>query len=121
MDSSAKTKVGNSYWYILQNMPGSMQDPPTESEQGAFLEFLEASSLVYPCRTCRPGFEWVRIHPPVFVSRSTLEQWICDFHNTVNAHLGHAQFNCATLKTESCSTCEIVVPQVQKSEFAQLL
>jgi FAD-linked sulfhydryl oxidase len=118
-----KEALGRAYWLTLQSFPSSMHDPPAEAERQAFLNFLEASSVLYACETCRSGFEWIRANPPDFSSKRSLNRWICDFHNSVNEHLGKPHFDCSVLVMPSrpCPSCTVNLPKKKKAEFIQLL
>ncbi len=121
MLADKKAVIGRSYWTILHQMPSGMHDPPTQAEAVAFIGFLDASSEIYPCTTCRPGFFWVKAHPPDLSTRNALSSWICDFHNAVNAHLGKPIHSCTVVKAEECPTCTIKAPERKHIGFVQLL
>jgi hypothetical protein len=89
-----KEALGRAFWTLMHNTVLSFHDPPTSKEREDFESFLASMAEIYPCETCRRGFEWVRSNPPNFESKKRLVEWSCQFHNSVNAHLNKPLENC---------------------------
>lgn len=65
--------------------------PPNRKSQDAAFETLKTVIKTFPCKTCAEhGITYLDTHP----FTGDLQQYVCDFHNTVNEHLGKPQHSC---------------------------
>ncbi|XP_013104224.2 FAD-linked sulfhydryl oxidase ALR [Stomoxys calcitrans] len=91
-----KSKLGQSTWGLLHTMAAVYSDNPTDNQKSDIKTFFDVFSRLYPCEYCAKDFRKdLRENPVKVDSQHEFSQWLCQFHNRVNAKLGKAQFDCS--------------------------
>jgi hypothetical protein len=102
---ASKEEIGRSFWTLLHSTVAKLHDPPTLKERIAVRNMLNAAAETYPCEQCRPGFQWIKEHPPDFSSKKAIVEWSCQFHNAINQHLNKPIYSCDIVVNEAMSDC----------------
>jgi FAD-linked sulfhydryl oxidase len=90
--------LGHSAWTLIHTMAGTYPNEPTREQQGNMRQFLWNLAQFYPCRLCGTHLQqYLSEHPADVSTRTNLEQWLCVFHNNVNARLQKPSFDCSKI------------------------
>ncbi|XP_075156994.1 evr1_Alr domain-containing protein Alr [Haematobia irritans] len=91
-----KSRLGQSTWGLLHTMAAFYSDNPTDSQKSDVKTFFDVFSRLYPCEYCAKDFRKdLRENPIKVDSQHEFSQWLCQFHNRVNAKLGKPIFDCS--------------------------
>ena len=91
--------LGHSAWTLIHTMAGNYPNQPTREQQEQMRQFLSNVAEFYPCRLCGTHLQQYLLEHPADVStRTKLEQWLCVFHNNVNAKLKKPSFDCSKIR-----------------------
>ncbi|XP_055912039.1 FAD-linked sulfhydryl oxidase ALR isoform X2 [Eupeodes corollae] len=91
-----KDTLGQSTWGLLHTIAAIYPKNPTTSQKQDVKVFYDSLSRLYPCEVCSKDFQKdIKEHPVNANSQAKLSQWLCNFHNRVNAKLGKPQFDCS--------------------------
>lgn len=83
-----KSELGKHTWYLLHEIAKSNED--TKDNRYTLGVLMESLSYIYPCAECRPHiWEYLQEHNPEMT-----EEWMCHFHNDVNARLDKPLYPC---------------------------
>ena len=89
------TVLGRSAWTLIHTMAVRYPETPSPEDRRKMNAFLAALADFYPCGLCASHLQaYLRDHPADVSSRSSLRQWLCDLHNSVNKKLKKPAFNC---------------------------
>ena len=103
-----KEELGRSTWFLLHETVKHNED--TNDNAYYLGTLLESLANIYPCPQCRIHIgEYLRENNP----RMT-EQFMCDFHNDVNARLGKPLHLCddATPASEDPDIYDVILDNV---------
>lgn len=88
-------ELGRSTWTFLHTTVAYLAETPSEIEKSQFSSLLTAVSHLYPCRNCAEHLQaYLQVNPIPLHSKVSISQWLCSFHNEVNAMLGKETFDC---------------------------
>ncbi|XP_023296799.2 FAD-linked sulfhydryl oxidase ALR [Lucilia cuprina] len=91
-----KSLLGKSTWGLLHTMAAFYSDNPTDNQKKDVKTFFDVLSRLYPCEYCAKDFRKDLQQNPINVdSQKEFSQWLCQFHNRVNAKIGKPLFDCS--------------------------
>jgi hypothetical protein len=92
VDPSLPDTWGAKFWDTLQVIAAGYPENPTEEKREQFKIFFDSLVFVLPCEECKQHYSEVLERKPLndaaLINRKTLNRWIMDIHNIVNADLG---------------------------------
>jgi FAD-linked sulfhydryl oxidase len=93
LDSS---QLGRVTWTMLHSFAAHLPEQLDAPEARHMARLLELTSRLYPCPPCAAHMrEYLARRPVAAATRQDVSQWLCDFHNEVNAATGKPSFDCA--------------------------
>ena len=73
-------ELGRNTWFLLNEI---VKKDNTLENRYFFNSFMSSLSMLYPCGECSEHIkDYIEEHPPELT-----EEWMCHFHNDVNARL----------------------------------
>lgn len=93
-------ELGSHTWTFLHSMASYFPSKPSQESQTQAKALMRAISKVYPCESCAEHLEeYIQEKgEPDASSRQALEQWMCNYHNSVNRLLGKSEFDCRRVR-----------------------
>jgi FAD-linked sulfhydryl oxidase len=90
------SEIGRSGWITLHSMAAYYPDKADVLTERHMKNFLNAFAVLHPCQFCGEHMmEYIKQHPPTASGQHAISQWMCQFHNAVNAMTGKPQFDCS--------------------------
>ena len=86
---------GPGVWFLLHTMAAAFPENPTADDRRKHMAFLVSLPNVLPCAACRNGMASLVSAGPLKLTSAVLKdrfsffRWTVDFHNAVNAKVGH--------------------------------
>lgn len=97
-ETSPMKVVGRATWADYHSRAASFPPSPTPEQEQRMKEYIISSVASLPCDECaQGGLAFIEANPIDTSSRAALKEWVCDFHNAVNAHLGKRVVDCRTI------------------------
>jgi hypothetical protein len=116
-----RKSVGNAFW-TYQHRLAEWTPPEPEAQTRAF-QNLVAGVATFPCKDCSShGLEYIKAHP-FNPNDKTIDKYLCEFHNTVNDHLGKPLVSCGIPGAiqEADKSPKVLEPCVEKEVLASFL
>lgn len=118
-----RDEAGKHFWATLHNIAATYPDRPSSIKKSATRVMLKQLIKSFPCDNCKEhALSYMHENPPNLRNKSAFSRYMCEFHNTVNRHLGKPLFRCDVLSTqadtEECDTCK-VLPMKKSNNTAQ--
>lgn len=89
-------ELGRSGWTILHSIASNYPHRPSKSQQDNMVSFLRHFASFYPCQACSQHMSnYLKVHHPATGSKQQIQQWLCQFHNSVNQRLNKDIFDCS--------------------------
>eukprot|EP01069_Polyplicarium_translucidae_P007963 Polyplicarium_translucidae@DN3173_c0_g1_i7.p3 len=85
-----RRELGRASWTFLHSVSANAPAKMSRAQGKKFDTWMKAFSSLYPCSTCRPGFErQVAAHRrPAVRGREEFVLWMGQFHNLINKEIG---------------------------------
>lgn len=84
---TVKEELGTSTWRLLHAMVEHVEATPANEQR--FQSLIRSLEHLYPCEECRDNLKGMDLD-----EIKMTEQWMCEFHNRVNEHLGKPLYSC---------------------------
>jgi len=99
IESSDPREWGPPLWKVIHTMAANYPRYPTAQDKGAARQFFYSLQFLLPCKVCRAHFSTlITSSPPTVDSYSSLEEWACWLHNSVNVRFGGSQWTLDQLR-----------------------
>eukprot|EP00914_Ancora_sagittata_P032143 GHVO01065122.1.p1 GENE.GHVO01065122.1~~GHVO01065122.1.p1 ORF type:complete len:125 (-),score=40.81 GHVO01065122.1:128-502(-) len=89
-----RRELGRATWMFMHGLTANMKG---ETGGGSLVKWAGAFASLYPCPTCRPGFERAVGSDNVNKILHTTGRyplWMCAIHNEINKELGGKEMTC---------------------------
>jgi hypothetical protein len=102
----SKGKIGHNTWTfmhsILANLECGGDDKLSPEIKDRAIELIHAVQKNFPCPACRQDFGQLLSQYPTtdIITKTALNEWLCNLHNLVNKKLNKEQFNCDILESK---------------------
>eukprot|EP00475_Leptophrys_vorax_P021108 TRINITY_DN2885_c1_g1_i3.p1 TRINITY_DN2885_c1_g1~~TRINITY_DN2885_c1_g1_i3.p1 ORF type:complete len:213 (-),score=56.31 TRINITY_DN2885_c1_g1_i3:367-1005(-) len=97
-DPPSGDEIGRCGWTTLHTFAAYYPERADPKVEKSMKNMLNSFAVLHPCEMCGTHMlKYIEENPPVATGQHEISQWLCRFHNAVNAQNGKPQFDCSTV------------------------
>ena len=108
---------GSSFWKTLHSVAAMYPENPGKVDKVQYRLWFHYTINHLPCDDCKNhARQYIDANPLNVKSRKDVVEYVCQFHNSVNARLGKPRIDCNALQSEppSCEKCSAKAKQAPR-------
>lgn len=92
-------ELGKAAWTVLHSNVANYPDVADNDTQRKMNDYINLFARFYPCKKCASHMiEYVSRNRPIVTDKTSLQKWMCVFHNSVNKKLQKKEQNCDNIR-----------------------
>jgi hypothetical protein len=85
---------GPGTWKLFYSIAYTYPEKPSPVEKNAVFNFFTSLKILLPCEKCKDEYtKYITLYPPRVDSKTSLQHWILNLHNSINVRLNKPLLN----------------------------